>query len=54
MQGFGGGGETIDRPDQVADAVKRGFASGKPYLINAIIKGSRSPFTEWQIQGKKK
>ncbi|MBL8229935.1 MAG: thiamine pyrophosphate-binding protein [Bryobacterales bacterium] len=54
MQGFGGGGETIDHPDQVADAVKRGFASGKPYLINAIVKGSRSPFTEWQIQGKKK
>lgn len=54
MQGFGGGGETVERPDQVADAVKRAFASGKPYLINAIIKGSRSPFTEWQIQGKKK
>lgn len=54
MQGFGGGGETVDRPDQVAPAIARGFASGKPYLINAIVQGSRSPFTQWQVQGKKK
>ena len=52
MQGFGGGGETVESPDQVGAAIERGFASGKPYLINAVIKGSQSPFTRWQIAGK--
>ena len=53
MKGFGGSGETIERVDQVEGAVKRAFASGKPYLLNVIIKGARSPFTDWQIKGKK-
>ncbi|MBI4904699.1 MAG: thiamine pyrophosphate-binding protein [Acidobacteria bacterium] len=54
MKGFGGDGETVERFDQIAPAVQRGFASGKPYLINTIVRGARSPFTEWQIAGKKK
>ncbi|MCS7024811.1 MAG: thiamine pyrophosphate-binding protein [Bryobacteraceae bacterium] len=54
LQAFGGGGETIEHADQVADALRRGFAAGKPYLINALIQGARSPFTAWQIQGKKR
>ena len=53
MKGFGGSGETIDRVDQVEGAVNRAFASGKPYLLNVNIKGARSPFTDWQIKGKK-
>ena len=53
MEGFGGAGETIDRLDQVDGAVKRAFASGKPYLLNVNVEGARSPFTDWQIQGKK-
>ena len=54
MQGFGGGGETVSSPEQIAPAVKRAFASGKPYLLNVDVKGVRSSFTEWQILGKKK
>jgi len=54
MKGFGGGGETIDRLDQVRPAVQRAFASGMPYCLNVKIRGVRSPFTEWQIAGKKK
>lgn len=54
MKGFGGEGETISRPDQVAPALRRAFASGKPYLLNVEIRGIRSAFTEWQIMGKKK
>ena len=53
MKGFGGAGETINRVDQVESAVKRAFASNKPYLLNVNIKGARSPFTDWQIKGKK-
>ncbi len=54
MQGFGGGGETIDRLDQIAPAVKRAFAARKPYCLNVNIRGVRSPFTDWQISGKKR
>jgi acetolactate synthase-1/2/3 large subunit len=54
MKGFGGGGETVERLDQVSPAVERAFASGVPYCLNVKIRGARSPFTEWQIAGKKK
>jgi acetolactate synthase-1/2/3 large subunit len=54
MQAFGGGGETIDRLDQVRPALGRAFASGIPYCLNVKIRGVRSPFTDWQIAGKKR
>jgi len=53
MKGFGGDGETIDRVEQVGPATARAYQSNKPYLLNVKIRGSRSPFTEWQIAGKK-
>jgi acetolactate synthase-1/2/3 large subunit len=53
MQGFGGGGETIDRLEQVGGAVGRALASGRPYLINVNVRGVRSPFTEWNLAGRK-
>ncbi len=54
MRAFGGDGETIERPDEVRPAIERAFASGVPYCINVKIRGARSPFTDWQIAGKKK
>jgi acetolactate synthase-1/2/3 large subunit len=53
MKGFGGGGETIETLDQVRPAVERAFASGRPYLLNVLIRGIPSPFVEWQIAGKR-
>jgi len=53
MQGFGGQGETIDSLDQVRPAVERAFSAGVPYCLNVNIRGVRSPFTDWQISGKK-
>jgi acetolactate synthase-1/2/3 large subunit len=53
MRGFGGEGETVERPDQVRPALERAFASQVPYCLNVRIRGARSPFTEWQIAGKK-
>jgi acetolactate synthase-1/2/3 large subunit len=52
-QGFGGGGETIDRLDQVGPALARAFAYQGPYVLNVNIRGARSPFTSWQLEGKK-
>ncbi len=54
MRGFGGGGETIDTLEQVRPAVERAFSAGIPYCLNVNVSGVRSPFTEWQIAGKKK
>jgi acetolactate synthase-1/2/3 large subunit len=54
MEGFGGGGETIESAAEIAPALKRAFSAGVPYLINARIRGARSPFTEWQLAGKTK
>jgi acetolactate synthase-1/2/3 large subunit len=54
MKGFGGDGENITSLDEVVPAVKRAFAARKPYLLNVNIRGARSPFTDWQISGKKK
>src|SRR5262249_41770035 len=53
MKAFGGDGETIDRLEQVHPAVERAFAANRPYCLNVLIRGVRSPFTEWQIAGKK-
>jgi hypothetical protein len=39
--------------EQVRPAVERAFSSGVPYCLNVNIRGVRSPFTEWQIAGKK-
>lgn len=52
-RGFGGDGETIDTADQIGPALHRAFNSQVPYLLNVNIQGSRSPFTEWQLAGKK-
>jgi len=54
MQGFGGGGETVEALEQLGPAVARALGAGKPYLLNVRIRGVRSPFTEWQIGGKKR
>jgi acetolactate synthase-1/2/3 large subunit len=54
MKAFGGDGETIERPEEVAPALARAFASGVPYCLNVKIRGARSPFTDWQIAGKKR
>jgi acetolactate synthase-1/2/3 large subunit len=52
MQGFGGGGENVDNIDQFGPVVERALSSGVPYCINVNIRGVRSPFADWQIQGK--
>jgi acetolactate synthase-1/2/3 large subunit len=52
MQAMGGGGEHIERIEDVRPAVARALAAGVPYCIDVRIRGVRSPFTEWQIEGK--
>ena len=53
MRAFGGEGDNIERLDQVVPAVERALASGRPWLVNVNVRGARSPFTEWQIRGRR-
>ena len=34
-------------------ALARAFAYQGPYVLNVNIRGARSPFTSWQLEGKK-
>ncbi len=53
MKAFGGEGEHVERPDQVRPALGRALASGRPYCLNVEIRGARSPFSQYQLEGKK-
>jgi thiamine pyrophosphate-dependent acetolactate synthase large subunit-like protein len=52
MEAFGGSGERVETVDQVEGAVRRAFAARRPCLLDVVVRGVRSPFTEWQIAGK--
>ena len=54
MKGFGGEGEFIETPEQIAPAFQRALASDKPYLLNVDIQGTASPFTQHQLARRKK
>jgi acetolactate synthase-1/2/3 large subunit len=53
MQGFGGAGEHVDSAEQIVPAVERALGARQPYCIDISIRGVRSPFTEWQLEGKR-
>jgi len=46
-------GVTIDRPADLADAVRAGIATGKPYLIDAMIGADQNPGGAgvWELPG---
>jgi acetolactate synthase-1/2/3 large subunit len=52
-KGMGGDGEHVETLAEVRPAVERALASPVPYCIDVRVRGARSPFTEWQIEGKK-
>lgn len=53
-KGFGCGGENITKLSQVGPALTRAFASPVPYVLNVNVQGARSPFTQWQLDGRGK
>ena len=55
MKAFGGDGETVERPERGGSGDRSARSQSRvPYCLNVKIRGARSPFTEWQIAGKKK
>jgi acetolactate synthase-1/2/3 large subunit len=53
MKGFGGEGEHVESLDELRPALKRALSSGRPYCINVEIRSARSPFAQYQLEGKK-
>ncbi len=53
MKGFGGDGAFVETPEQIRPALDQALASDKPFLINIDIRGAGSPFTQYQLRGKK-
>src|SRR3954469_19209829 len=51
-EAFGGAGETVESVEQIFPAIQRAFRSGVPYCVNVLIRGARSPFTEWTLSNK--
>lgn len=42
-QGFGAHGEFVERAEELAPALQRAFASGRPALVNVLIEGHPAP-----------
>ena len=46
VEALGGHGEYVERPEDVAPAVGRALESGKPSLVNVVVKPGASPLAE--------
>ncbi|MBI3329134.1 MAG: thiamine pyrophosphate-binding protein [Nitrospinae bacterium] len=49
VQGLGGHGEYVERPEELAPALDRAFAAGKPALVNVAVQRAISPRAEAAI-----
>ena len=53
VQGLGGYGEFVERPEDLEPALQRAFASGRPALLNVVVKRAISPRAEAAIARRK-
>jgi acetolactate synthase-1/2/3 large subunit len=53
VQGLGGYGEFVERPEDLAPALQRAFASGRPALLNVVVKRAISPRAEAAVARRK-
>jgi acetolactate synthase I/II/III large subunit len=49
VQGLGGHGEYVERPEDLRPALQRAFAAGKPALVNVAVQRAISPRAEAAI-----
>ncbi|HZA24814.1 MAG TPA: thiamine pyrophosphate-dependent enzyme, partial [Dehalococcoidia bacterium] len=49
VQGLGGHGEFVERPEDLKPAIERALASGKPALVNVAVQRAISPRAEAAI-----
>ncbi len=53
VQGLGGYGEFVERPEDLAPALQRAFTSGRPALLNVVVQRAISPRAEAAISRRK-
>ena len=53
VQGLGGHGEFVEKPEDLKPAIERAFASGKPALVNVVVQRGVSPRAENAIARRK-
>ena len=53
VQGLGGYGEFVERPEDLEPALRRAFASGQPALLNVVVQRAISPRAEAAIARRK-
>jgi acetolactate synthase-1/2/3 large subunit len=53
VQGLGGYGEFVERPEDLAPALERALAAGKPALLNVAVERAISPRAEAAIGRRK-
>jgi thiamine pyrophosphate-dependent acetolactate synthase large subunit-like protein len=53
VQGLGGYGELVERPEDLEPALKRALAAGKPSLLNVAVERAISPRAEAAIGRRK-
>jgi acetolactate synthase-1/2/3 large subunit len=53
VQGLGGYGELVERPEDLAPALQRAFAAGRPALLNVAVQRAISPRAEAAIGRRK-
>jgi len=53
VEGLGGYGELVERPEELKPALERAFASGRPALVNVVVQRAISPRAEAAIARRK-
>lgn len=53
VEGLGGHGELVERPEELEPALRRAFACGRPALLNVVIQRAISPRAEAAIARRK-
>lgn len=53
VEGLGGHGEFVERPEDLAPALQRALASGRPTLVNVAVQRAISPRAEAAISRRK-
>ena len=53
VQGLGGYGEFVERPEDLGPALQRALASGRPALLNVVVERAISPRAEAAIDRRK-
>jgi len=49
VQALGGYGERVERLEDLAPAIERAFASGKPACIDVTVSKAKGPLTNWTV-----